>query len=121
MAKYRTGTPDEWHPPLRSSGRKPDELDEQMSVLEEGNLLIIEAEDEKELRGKRLALGRRAKARGFAVDQYTQGLTIYARKRDEDAPATPPSTEEPSEPAEPATRRRRGRRKATDAEADAPE
>ncbi len=103
MAKYRTATSDEWNPPLRSSGRKRDELDEQMGVLEEGHVLIIEAEDEKELRGRRLALGRRAKALGIAIEQYTQGQTIYARKKEE--------TPSPSPAVAAAPQRRRGRKR----------
>ncbi len=104
MAKYRTGTSDEWNPPLRSSGRKRDELDEQMGVLEEGHVLIIEAEDEKELRGRRLALGRRAKALGIAIEQYTQGQTIYARKKEETPEPEPkrrPGRKRRSAPTEP--------------------
>ena len=99
MAKYRTGAHDEWNPPLSSSGRKRDELDEQMGVLEEGRVLIIEAEDEKELRGRRLALGRRAKALGIAIEQYNQGQTIYARKKEE--------TPEPEPKRRPGRKRRR--------------
>ncbi len=109
MAKYRTATPDEWNPPVSSSGRKRDELDEQMGVLEEGQVLIIEAEDEKELRGKRLALGRRAKALGMAIEQYSEGLTITARRKDAAAPAPPPPAPEPA-------KRRPGRKRREESE-----
>ena len=121
MAKLRPASAENWNPPSRRKERARDQVDDFMDTLEEQGYVDIEADDEKELRSLRLTLDRRGKARGYPVEQYSEGLVIHVRKGDSPASATPPPGAEPSEPAEPAPRRRRGRRKATDAEAEAPE
>ena len=121
MAKLLPASAENWNPPSRRQARQRDQVDDFMDTLEEQGYVDIEADDEKELRSIRLILGRRGKERGYPVEQYSEGMVIHVKKGDSPFSDTPPPTEEPSEPAEPAPRRRRGRRKATDAEAEAPE
>ena len=93
MVKYREGSQEEWDSIPPPSKRKVDELDAQMPLLEQGQILVVEAETESELRGKRLAIGRRAKARGCEVELRTQDMTVYARRKD--TPTSPPPDAEP--------------------------
>lgn len=58
------------------------EWEEIITALESGQVVKIPYADEKELRGKRLSVGRRAIKRGFRVElRYGEGF-IAARKRE---------------------------------------
>ena len=97
------------------------EWEELVTALESGKAVKVPFADEKEMRGKRLSLGRRSIRRGFKVDlRYGDGF-IAARRRADGAepdqqplplpvPAPAPvAGDEPQEQEAPA----RGRRKRT--------
>ena len=123
MAKLLPASAENWNPPSRRKERQRDQVDDFMDTLEEQGYIDIEADDEKELRSLRLTLGRRGKARGYAVEQYSEGLVIHVRKGDAPSPDTPLPVAEPSEPAEPAKQRpsRPRRTRAADSEPVTPE
>jgi hypothetical protein len=89
MVQYELINEEEWSDLPSKQSRKPDELDAAIDELERGNIIRLKAIDEKDLRGKRLTIGRRATKRGFKVEIRTKDLTIAVRKKEE--PATPPS------------------------------
>ncbi len=66
--------------------------------------------DETELRGLRLALGRRAAGRGFKVETRTDGQTLVVRKSDQPLPDKAQPTFEPKHG------RKRGRKRRQDQE-----
>ncbi len=82
MAEYKIIDEEGWNAIPPKLSRKPDELDSVIDELEHGNIIRLTAADEKDLRGKRLTIGRRATKRGFKVEIRTQGLTIAVRKRE---------------------------------------
>ena len=65
-----------------------------LGALEAGKVVKLPYQDEKELRGKRLSLGRRAIRRGFRVElRYGDGF-IAARKSGHVVTDGPPAAEE---------------------------
>ena len=71
------------------------EWEELVTALESGKAVKVPFADEKEMRGKRLSLGRRSIKRGFRVElRYGDGF-IAARKKGEDGPV---GTEEDAVP-----------------------
>lgn len=59
-----------------------------LDALESGEIIQIETTDNKEAKGVRIALGRKASARGFKTEYRSEGNTLYARKSDEAATPT---------------------------------
>ena len=55
--------------------------EELLTRLEQGGVVRVPVRDEAELRGLRLALGRRAVGRGFRVETRNDGQTLVARRR----------------------------------------
>src|SRR4051794_25606846 len=88
MAEYEVINEEDWNALPAKQTRKPDDVDSMIDELERGRIVRLTAADEKDLRGKRLTIGRRATKRGFKVEIRTKDLTIAVRKKDE--PATPP-------------------------------
>lgn len=60
---------------------------ELLTRLEQGGVVRLPVRNEAELRGLRLALGRRAVGRGFRVETRNDGQTLVARRRDEPSQA----------------------------------
>jgi hypothetical protein len=71
--------------------------------LEQGKVVRLPLGDESELRGLRLALGRRAAGRGFKVETRTDGKTLVVRKSEQ--PLTPKAQAQPA-PASTGNRKR---------------
>src|SRR3712207_1928464 len=93
------------YPRPAAPGKKVDpQWEELLSKLDQGSVIRLPLADETELRGLRLALGRRAAGRGFRVETRNDGQTLVVRKSDqpltEKAQAGPAATDAP---------RRRGR------------
>src|SRR6476661_1713090 len=82
--------------------------EELLTRLEQGGVVRLPVRDEAELRGLRLALGRRAAGRGFRVETRTDGQTLVVRRREE--PCQPADQETAGAPAAPRRRGRGGRR-----------
>ena len=65
-------------------GKKADpQWEELLTKLDQGSVIRLPLGDETELRGLRLALGRRAAGRGFKVETRTDGQTLVVRKSDQ--------------------------------------
>ncbi len=86
---------DEYPQPVQP-GKKVDPVwDELLTKLDQGSVIRLPVGEEAELRGLRLALGRRAAGRGFKVETRTDGQTLVVRKSDRPlnepaGPVTPP-------------------------------
>ncbi len=73
--------PKKWESlPIPTSPHKPDKYDKVLDALEAGEIIQLKAESENDLKGKRIALGRKSRARGFVVEFRNEGLALYARK-----------------------------------------
>ncbi len=71
------------YPQPAAPGKKADpQWEELLSKLDQGSVIRLPLGDETELRGLRLALGRRAAGRGFKVETRTDGQTLVVRKSD---------------------------------------
>lgn len=80
--------------------------EELLTRLEQGGVVRLPVQTEAELRGLRLALGRRAAGRGFRVETRTDGQTLVARRREE---PSQPARQEQEAVSAPSAPRRRGR------------
>ena len=71
------------YPRPAGPGKKVDpQWEELLSKLDQGSVIRLPLGDDSELRGLRLALGRRAASRGFKVEPRTHGQTLVVRKSD---------------------------------------
>ena len=92
-----------------------DEWEELIAALERGKAVKLPYGDEKELRGRRLSLGRRAIRRGFKVDlRYGDGFVAARRRADGAEPdqqplplPVPEAVAEPRQSDAPTPRRRK--------------
>src|SRR5690348_482049 len=96
--------------PARAKGRAPDELDDVMAALQAGRTVELTLPHEKAVRGRRMALGRRAKTRGFGIQMRYRENRIIARRADSEAGASAAPAQ--SQPAD-QPRRGRSRKSAT--------
>ncbi len=72
------------YPQPGAPGKKADpQWEELLSKLDQGRVIRLPLGDESELRGLRLALGRRAAGRGFKVETRNDGQTLVVRKSDQ--------------------------------------
>lgn len=79
--QWQEVTPEEFEQyPTNFKQRQPDDLDDVMAALQSGKVVRITVDDEKAIRGRRMALGRRAKQRGFPIEMRYQANTIVIRK-----------------------------------------
>jgi hypothetical protein len=90
--------------PTLDKGRASDELDDVMAALQSGRTVELTLDDEKAVRGRRMALGRRAKSRGFPIQMRYRENRIIVRRADSDSG----TTEAPAQ-SQPADQPRRGR------------
>src|SRR3712207_1776356 len=101
------------YPRPAGPGKKVDpRWEELLSKLDRGTVIKLPLGDESELRGLRLALGRRAAGRGFKVETRTDGQTLVVRKSDQPLTAKGQPAATPPENG----RRKRGRPGRTTAE-----
>ena len=100
------------YPEPATSGKKADpQWEELLTKLDQGRVIRLPLGDGVELRGLRLALGRRAAGRGFKVVTRNDGRTLVVRKSDQ-----PLVAKSQPAPAPPATDRKRGRPRKQDQE-----
>ncbi len=99
------------YPQPATPGKKVDpQWEELLSRLDQGSVIRLPLGDGSDLRGLRLALGRRAAGRGFKVETRTDGQTLVVRKSDQ--PLTGTAQPAPT----PTQGRKRGRKRREDQE-----
>jgi hypothetical protein len=74
-------------------GKEPDEVDQILDQVEQGKIIRYPPTDQKDLAGKRLALGRRAKKRGVTIEMRGLGEVLAVRKVDPEPLTTSPETQ----------------------------
>ncbi len=68
------------YPQPAAPGKKADpQWEELLTKLDQGSVIRLPLGDETELRGLRLALGRRTAGRGFRVETRNDGRTLVIR------------------------------------------
>jgi hypothetical protein len=60
--------------------KQPDDLDRVMDALAAGKTVEITVNNESDVRGRRMALGRRAKQRGFGIEMRYAANKIIVRR-----------------------------------------
>jgi hypothetical protein len=95
---------DDWDAVPAKQPKPPSEWEPILDLIEHGQIVRLPLVEEKDKRGKRLALGRRAALRGFKVEMRTTESHLLARRADLPVP--------PSEPQPVETRRGRARKQA---------
>lgn len=63
-----------------SPAKKEDKYTPVLDALEAGEILEIPTTDNKEAKGIRISIGRKASARGFKVEYRAEGNTLYVKK-----------------------------------------
>ncbi len=84
MVDYREISPEDWQKLEASTKRSP--WDELLDEVSAGKIMQIDMADSKQQRGTRMALSRRAKQRGIALE-YRPTETGLAVRQNTDAPA----------------------------------
>lgn len=81
MVKFRRALPEEWEqlPPPQAK-KAQDEWDEVLNALEQGEIVELETANDKDLRGKRIGISRRARGRQFTVEYRTKDNLLYAKR-----------------------------------------
>ncbi len=67
----------------------PDKYDDVLTAIEkisDKQVICVFADNEQDLRGKRITIGRKARRRGFMVEFRNDGLALYVRKSNEPVP-----------------------------------
>jgi hypothetical protein len=83
--------------PDTTKQRAPDELDDVMAAIQAGRTVELTLDDEKAVRGRRMALGRRAKSRGFPIQmRYRDNRIIVRRATDNDTATDAPLQSQPA-------------------------
>lgn len=114
MLEWKKITKEEWEQFPTKAPTAPDRWAPVLDVLESGEIVSLPYSDDKQLRGMRVALGRRAKQRGLTLEVRTHDSTLAARKVESTGrPIVPDSTTAP--------RGRRGRRSVTQSAASSGE
>jgi len=90
-------------PPTPLKG--PDELDAVLEAVASGKTVEITLVDESVIRGRRLALGRRVKARGLTLQMRSHGNKLIARQAGPAAPAPEEPRPHPEQPRVPRKRK----------------
>src|SRR5215212_4438005 len=78
---------DEYPRPMAPGKKIDPQWEELLTKLDQGSVIRLPLGDGSDLRGLRLALGRRAAGRGFKVETRNDGQTLVVRKSDQ--PLTP--------------------------------
>src|SRR5215204_5620896 len=74
---------DEYPRPLAPGKKVDPQWEELLTKLDQGSVIRLPLDVGMELRGLRLALGRRAAGRGFRVETRNDGKTLVVRKSDQ--------------------------------------
>ena len=99
---------DEYPQPVAPGKTIDPQWEELLTKLDQGSVIRLPLGEGSELRGLRLALGRRAAGRGFKVETRTDGQTLVVRRSDQ--PLTP-KTQAQAAPAPTNGRKRRSRKR----------
>ena len=88
MLQWNEVDPDQFEQYPAPQQKQPDELDRVMEALADGKTVEITVQNEGDVRGRRMALGRRAKQRGFTIEmRYAANKIIVRRSSDIDSSA----------------------------------
>jgi hypothetical protein len=89
---------DEWQqmPPPQPS-KVSTEWDEVLGLLEQGKIVQLRVKDQKDLKGKRILLGRRASTHGFRIESRVEGDRLALKKSDKPLEQKKPKTVKSSE------------------------
>ena len=101
---------DEYPQPVPPGKKIDPAWEELLSKIEQGGVIRLPFGDASELRGLRLALGRRAAGRGFKVQTRNDGQTLVVRRSEE---PLQPKNQPPAQPPQNG-RRTRGRKRTQD-------
>ena len=97
----------EQYPAKKAPGQRDPAWDDLLTRLEQGKVVRLPYTDESQLRGLRLAVGRRAAGRGFKVETRHDPDSLVIRRRDQ-------ATVGASSAASPGSGAKRGRQRKQD-------
>lgn len=91
---FKTVDNTKWEKLAPLTTKAPDKYVAVLDALESGEILEIETKDAKEAKGVRIAIGRKASARGFKAEYRVEGNTLYVKKNEEKVQAKEPKEKE---------------------------
>jgi hypothetical protein len=77
----------EQYPERKPPSQSDPAWDDALTRLEQGKTIRLPYTDQSQLRGLRLAFGRRSSGRGFRVETRHDGDSVVIRRRDDDSSA----------------------------------
>src|SRR5947209_8917423 len=75
-----------------ATAKKTDQYVAIVDALEAGHVVKLPTKDNTEMKGKRIVLGKRVRARGFSVEYRVEGSDLYVKKSDETSISSTPKT-----------------------------
>ncbi len=94
FVEFETVTLVEWDKVPPPTPPKPkDKFEQVLSSVKEGNIAKVEAKEEKELKGMRIGIARKARNLGFLVEFRNSGNTPYVKRSETPLDETPKQSE----------------------------
>ncbi len=84
----------EWEKlPVPQPKKSKDRYEEVLNVLESYKIVMLQAENENDLKGMRIAIGRKSRARGFVTEFRNDGTKLYVKRSDREVQPPKPKKE----------------------------
>jgi hypothetical protein len=68
--------------PVPQPKKPKDRYEEVLNVVETGQIVQLQLESENDLKGARIATGRKSRARGFITEFRQEGSKLYVKRSD---------------------------------------
>lgn len=79
--EFVTVSPAEWEEiPAPTPPKAPDRFEQLLISVGKGNIVKLEVQEEKDLRGTRIAIARKARNSGFIAEFRNLGTTLYIKR-----------------------------------------
>ncbi len=81
MVEFTAATLDEWESAAPPTPPKPkDKFENVLASVREGTIAKVEIKEEKELKGMRIGIARKARNLGFLVEFRNSGNTLFVKR-----------------------------------------
>lgn len=79
--EFTTVSPEEWEEiPAPQPSKKKGQYEKLIEAVEQGSIVKLEVPEEKNLKGARITIARRARSLGFIAEFRNAGTTLYVKR-----------------------------------------
>ncbi len=98
--EFNTVSHDEWEQiPTPKPPKPKDRFEQLLETIEKGSIVQLDTKEEKELKGTRIAIARKARNLGFLVEFKNVGNVLYVKRSEK------PLTEKSADKSKPKTKK----------------